>query len=189
MTRRLAFLGGAPAMSQYVREAMNRDISAWLACVGVAHLDAVEVSGRNRADLGWKSYTWLEYPAFDLLHSEAPGQFDVVICEQVLEHVTDPDAAVRTLGRLMRPGGWLLVSTPFLIRIHAAPDDYWRFTPSGLRLLLERQGLAVDTVKSWGNRAAVSSNLRRWSRYHAWRSLRNEPELPVVVWALARWPA
>jgi len=179
---------GAPALRQYVRESMNRDLVEWFREIGPPALDAVEISGDSRAGYGWRSYTTLAYPAFDLMTSEPERQYDVVICEQVLEHVSDPDAAVRTLGRLARTGGRILVSTPFLIRIHGAPDDYWRFTPLGLRTLLERQGLVVETVRSWGNRAAVTSNLRRWSFYRPWRSLRNNPKLPVVVWAVARPP-
>jgi SAM-dependent methyltransferase len=165
---------------------MNRDIAAWLQTLDVAGLDAAEVSGRERADLGWRTYTSLEFPAFDLVTSDPPGRYDVVICEQVLEHVVDPDAAARTLAGMLRPHGWLLVSTPFLIRVHGSPGDYWRFTPAGLRILLERHGLAVESVKGWGNRRAVVSNLRIWSFHRRWRSLRNEPELPVVVWALSR---
>jgi SAM-dependent methyltransferase len=179
---------GAPPLRQYAREVMNRDIAAWLAGLDAGALDAVEVSGRSRADHGWKSFTSLAYPDFDLVSSEPPGQYDVVFCEQVLEHVPDVDAAVGTLRRLTRPGGHILVSTPFLVRIHGAPHDYWRFTPLGLQTLLERHGLVVEEIRSWGNRAAVTSNLRRWSFYRPWRSLRDNEKLPVVVWAVARAP-
>lgn len=179
---------GAPPLRQYAREVMNRDIDAWLAGIDVGALDAAEVSGTLRGGHGWKSFTTLAYPDFDLVRSEPPAQYDVVFCEQVLEHVPDPDAAVRTLRRLTRPGGHVLVSTPFLIRIHGAPHDYWRFTPLGLQKLLERQGLDVETIASWGNRSAVTSNLRRWSFYWPWRSLSNNQSLPVVVWAVARAP-
>lgn len=71
-----------------------------------------------------------------------PGSVDLVICEQVLEHVVDPLTAVRTLARLRKRDGFVFVSTPFLIRLHDFPGDYWRFTPAGLGLLLRSQGLA-----------------------------------------------
>ena len=52
------------------------------------------------------------FPAFDLC---APltetRRFDVVICEQVIEHVEDPWAAVANLRELARPGGHVIVST------------------------------------------------------------------------------
>lgn len=179
---------GAPPLRSYAREMMNRDIDSWLTTLDSNTLDAVEVSGTVRSGRAWKSYTSLQYPEFDLVQSEPTGEYDVVICEQVLEHVIDPDAAVRNLCRLARPGGQILVTTPFLIRLHGSPNDYWRFTPLGLQILLERQGLVVDIVKSWGNRSAVVSNLRRWSFYLPWRPLRNSPSLPVVVWAISHRP-
>lgn len=133
----------------------------------------------------------LDYPHFDLC---APlgetDTYDVVICEQVIEHVIDPCAAATNLRGLCAPGGHVIVSTPFLIKVHELPmygmRDYWRFTPRGLRALLERAGLEVDTVGSWGNRSCVMGNFDRWPAYRRWHSLRNEPDLPVQVWAFAR---
>jgi SAM-dependent methyltransferase len=154
---------------------------------------AAEISGDAQAGHPWKSFTSLNYPEFDLC---APlvdrGTFDVVICEQVIEHVVDPWAAAENLRGLCRPGGHVIVSTPFLIRIHELPmfgmRDYWRFTPRGLRTLLERAGLTVDTVGSWGNRSCIVGNFDRWPAYRRWLSLRDEPDLPVQVWAFARNP-
>ena len=50
-----------------------------------------------------------------------PARYDVVICEQVLEHVLDPGAAAANLRGLCAPGGHVVVSTPFLIRVHELP--------------------------------------------------------------------
>jgi hypothetical protein len=110
----------------------------------------------------------------------------------VIEHVIDPWAAARNLRGLCAPGGHVVVSTPFLIRVHELPAygmrDYWRFTPRGLRALLEGAGLVVDEVGSWGNRDCVAGNFDRWPAYRRWHSLRNEPDLPVQVWAFATNP-
>ena len=86
----------------------------------------------------------------------------------------------------------MVVSTPFLIRVHELPlygmKDYWRFTPRGLRVLLERAGLEVETVGSWGNRDCVTGNFDRWPAFAGGNPLRDEPDLPVQVWAFARRP-
>ncbi len=170
---------------------MNQSIGAFLDSLEVDQLEAAEISGGAHSDRRWRSYQRLDFPNFDLCEPlEAEGQFDVVICEQVLEHVVDPCAAAANLCRLVRPGGHVIVTTPFLVRVHEllmyAMYDYWRFTPRGMRVLLEGAGLEVLDVGSWGNRLCVVSNLSRWSAYRSWQPMRNEPDIPLQVWAFAR---
>jgi len=151
----------------------------------------VEVSGGTWPELPWRSYRQLGFPEFDLCAppDPLPGTFDLVICEQVLEHVVDPLTAVTTLRRLCRPDGHVLVSTPFLVRLHDYPGDYWRFTPDGLRQLLVSRGLEPLWVRSWGNRDVIVASFDQWvRRWGSWQSIRNESHLPVMVWALARRP-
>jgi SAM-dependent methyltransferase len=178
---------------QWQRVTLNRAVDEHLASLGPENLSAVEISGDAHAGKGWREFASTNFPEFDLC---APplvdlGPFDVVICEQVIEHVEDPAAAAANLRGLCAPGGHVVVSTPFLIRVHEewGMQDYWRFTPRGLRTLLERAGLEVDSVGSWGNRRCVTGNFDRWPAYRRWQSLRNEPKLPVQVWAFARNPA
>ena len=85
----------------------------------------------------------------------AAGTFDVVMCLEVLEYVADPHSALTEIGRALRPGGALLVSTPFLHRADAA-DDYWRFTEAGLRRLLEQSGFEVVRCLRQGNALAAA---------------------------------
>jgi SAM-dependent methyltransferase len=192
---RLVFPEATAGLEQWQRvpliEALNRHVEG----LGPQRLEAAEISGADHAGKPWKRFESLNYPAFDLcapLAEELRGAFDVVLCEQVIEHVVDPNVAAENLRGLVRPGGHVIVSTPFLIRVHELPmygmKDYWRFTPRGLQTLLERAGLEVDTVGSWGNRSVVVRNLYYWPAYRRWHSLRNEPNLPVQVWALARNP-
>lgn len=178
--------------SHWQRIVLDRAVDAHLARLGPERLHAAEISGSAHRERGWASYVNLDHPEFDLcapLSSEHRGRFDVVICEQVLEHVPDPCGAARNLRALCAPGGHVVVSTPFLVRVHELPEyglrDYWRFTPRGLRALLEGAGLVVEEVGSWGNRRCVTGNFDRWPAYRRWRSLRNEANLPVQVWAFA----
>lgn len=64
---------------------------------------------------------------------------DAIICTEVLEHVPDPFAACRELHRVLRPGGWLYVTSPFLWPWHGRDGyykDFWRFTHEGWLHLL-----------------------------------------------------
>jgi len=60
---------------------------------------------------------------------------DAVFCIEVLEHVSQPEVAAAEIRRVLRPGGLLVGSTPFLLGIHDPPNDYYRFTRHGLRWL------------------------------------------------------
>jgi SAM-dependent methyltransferase len=66
----------------------------------------------------------------------AAGAFDFVVCTEVLEHTLQPFDAIAEIRRVLKPGGLLLVSVPFNLRIHGPLPDCWRFTEHGLRALL-----------------------------------------------------
>jgi SAM-dependent methyltransferase len=68
----------------------------------------------------------------------APGTFGLVICCSVLEHMRRPWRAAENLSVLLRPGGSLFISVPWVWRYHAYPDDYYRFSASALRALFPR---------------------------------------------------
>ena len=65
------------------------------------------------------------------------GEFEVVLCTEVLEHVQNPFLAVSELERVLCQGGVLLLSTRFIYPIHDAPNDYFRYTKYGLRHLFQ----------------------------------------------------
>lgn len=180
----------AGGSDHWVRQVMDRELADYIAGLHPDRLTALEVSGHGHQADGWLEYESWDYPEFDVcndLKGDEPV-FDVVLAEQVLEHVVDPVRALRNMAALCRPGGLVVVTTPFLIKKHEIPKDYWRFTEDGLRLLLGRVGLAEEVVSSWGNRYVVIGNFNRWTRRMPWHTLRNEPNFPVVVWAIGRKP-
>lgn len=73
----------------------------------------------------------------------ADGRYDVVLSAQVLEHVEDPAAYLAEARRLLRPGGWLLLSTHGIWIYHPCPLDLWRWTGAGLRRVVEQGGFGV----------------------------------------------
>ncbi|MDP6415699.1 MAG: class I SAM-dependent methyltransferase, partial [Gammaproteobacteria bacterium] len=77
-------------------------------------------------------------------------QFDCVYCSQVLEHIPRPDSALREFFRVLKPGGYVLVSAPHLSALHEEPHDYYRYTQHGLRYQLESSGFEVVKMCSAG---------------------------------------
>ena len=95
------------------------------------------------------------------------AQYDGLVCLSVIEHVYDPQAAVRTLHRCLKPGGKVFVFVPFLFRYHAPRNlyfqDYYRFTRDGVAWLFRD----FDNMTVYPVRGRLSSalNLQRyWKR-------------------------
>jgi len=65
------------------------------------------------------------------------NSIDAVICESLLEHVKDPQVVINQIYRVLKPGGMIYISTPFIIPFHSSPYDFYRWTDAGLRELLK----------------------------------------------------
>ncbi|HUJ19451.1 MAG TPA: methyltransferase domain-containing protein [Nitrospirota bacterium] len=67
---------------------------------------------------------------------------DIVFSTQVIEHVSDPQAMVRECHRILRPGGFLILTGPFYWPLHEEPYDYHRFTKYGFENMLKNAGFS-----------------------------------------------
>jgi SAM-dependent methyltransferase len=80
------------------------------------------------------------------------GDFDFVVCTEVIEHVVKPERVLAELARVTRPGGGLLLTVPFVGALHEEPHDYWRPTSHALHHLLEEAGfrdVEVEPLTGW----------------------------------------
>lgn len=68
---------------------------------------------------------------------------DVVVSQEVFEHLTDPQVALGEVARVLKPGGQLYLQVPFIIGYHPGPTDLWRFTREGICKLASDAGLEV----------------------------------------------
>lgn len=74
-----------------------------------------------------------------------PGDtFDTVYSSQVLEHVPNPSRALAEIHRVLVPGGHAILSIPFLNGLHEEPHDYYRYTPYGIKYLMQEAGFKVE---------------------------------------------
>lgn len=89
----------------------------------------------------------------------ADASCDTVLSTQVLEHVPDPAHHLREARRLLRPGGFLVLTAPMQWRHHEAPRDYRRFTRYGLEHLLGEAGFEVLRVDPAGGAFAVAGQV------------------------------
>ena len=64
------------------------------------------------------------------------GEAGSVVFVDTIEHVRRPEAAVKEIARILRPGGLLFMASVMDFPIHNHPHDYWRFTPEGFKSLL-----------------------------------------------------
>jgi hypothetical protein len=61
--------------------------------------------------------------------------FKTIICLSVMEHCINPFTMASNIEKLLDTNGLLFFGAPFVWNIHGFPNDYWRFTPEGARLL------------------------------------------------------
>lgn len=124
----------------------------------------------------------------------ADESFDAILCTEVLEHVREPAKVLLECQRTLRPGGWLLVTTPFFNPLHELPWDYYRYTPFALQAMGDTAGLTLESLNEKGGLGAflvmlwvylitvAGVRLPRYARrlfFSRWNPL---------FWALLVWP-
>lgn len=176
--------------TDWMRIVMYRQCFAFVRELGPERLDVLEISAGAQwvREFAFRSYAATDYPQFDICSQTLPERFDLIIADQVFEHLKWPYRAARNVRAMVRPGGHFLVTVPFLVRLHRSPSDCTRWTEEGLSYFLQECGFAAAgiTTGSWGNRDCVKANLTAWRKRGFLGSLVNEPDFPLVVWAFAR---
>jgi SAM-dependent methyltransferase len=176
--------------TDWMRIVMYRECFAFVRRLGPERLDALEISAGPQwaREFAFRFYTGTGYPEFDLCSQILTERFDLIIADQVFEHLKFPYRAGRNVLAMLRPGGHFLITVPFLVRVHRSPTDCTRWTEEGLGYFLQECGFpeAGIVAGSWGNRACVIANLSRWAKRDPLAPLSNEPDFPLVVWAFAR---
>ena len=116
----------------------------------------------------------------------ADAAVDSVLLTEVLEHCPQPDEVLKEISRVLKPGGFLFLTVPFIWPIHTVPHDEYRYTPFALRRLLEQAGLAGAQIEATGGRHAVLAlTLGLWVRRRPLTSRRHvvtKAALSLMLW-------
>ena len=176
--------------SDWMRIVMYRRCFEFVRSLGPENLDVLEISAGPQwsREFAFRSYTPTHYPGFDVCEQALPARFDLIIADQLFEHLRWPYRAGRNVLAMLKPNGVFIITVPFLVRVHASPIDCTRWTADGLYYFLQECGFQADgiVVDSWGNRACLKANLLAWRKRGPFGSMANEPDFPMVVWAFAR---
>jgi SAM-dependent methyltransferase len=93
------------------------------------------------------------------------GSFDAVLSTQVLEHVQAPVDVLREAYRVLRAGGALLVTVPFVWEEHERPFDFQRFSSSGVVHVLASAGFVDISVRPRNDYFTTLAQLMRNARW------------------------
>jgi SAM-dependent methyltransferase len=99
--------------------------------VGVDHQGTLH--DKSQVDLFGSAY---EIPVKD-------ATFDSAICTAVLEHLEEPERALRECARVLKPGACAIYSVPFIWHLHEEPRDFFRYSKHGLTYLFNRTGFKI----------------------------------------------
>lgn len=175
--------------NHWCRVVMEAATEKIIAGLDIQNLKVLEISGTKWKDFGFGSYQSAYYPEFDICSETLNEKFDLIIAEQVFEHLKYPYRAAKNAHHMLNTGGKLFITTPFLIKFHPDPIDCMRWTETGMKYFLEEAGFQFDDIDtgSWGNKECLIANLDSWVPYDsAAHSLENDPDYPVVVWVTAK---
>jgi SAM-dependent methyltransferase len=135
------------------------------------------VGGAGASPDGYVNIDILAFDGVDLLANAEllpfpPNLFQRVECDAVLEHVRHPCSVMREIERVLQPGGFAHIVTPFCHPFHEYPRDYRRFTPDGL---CEMAGGLSVVASGWRTGPTATMLVftleyaKLWLPWRAWR--------------------
>jgi len=92
------------------------------------------------------------------------------LCFQLLEHVDDTAAVVSEIYRVLKNGGYAIVTAPFMAAQHGHPSDFHRFTLAGIEWYFAHGGFTIIESGKQGSVMSVVSELVRFSFLNPYKS-------------------
>ncbi len=76
---------------------------------------------------------------------------DVILCTEVLHDLAEPDLFFTEVKRLLKKGGLLIMTSPFVVPIVDGSFDHYRYTKHGLKYRIEKAGLQIQSISEVGD--------------------------------------
>ena len=112
------------------------------------------------------------------------GEFDYVFSTEVMEHVPEPKEFLNEIYRVLKPGGILIMTVPFMQPLHEEPYDFYRYTKYGLKHLLDNTGFSSHEIKVFSEYFGVIISLSITLHLKFWNFISKKLHLPVIysIW-------
>lgn len=114
------------------------------------------------------------------------GYFDSVFSSQVFEHIFNLDEILDELNRVLKPGGVLLVTVPFVWDEHETPHDFGRYTSFGIKYLFEKHNF--ELIQSEKTTNYVETVFQMWNSYLTQSILPSNKILKILITFLLIFP-
>ncbi len=133
-------------------------------CGQVPYLELYESKAQNVVCTDWPNSLhgnrFIDFES-DLNHriETDDASADTILATDVIEHLSKPNAFFLEVARVMRPGGYLIVNSPFMYPIHEAPHDFHRYTPFAYKAMAAEAGLEIVNLRSIGGAGLVLTDI------------------------------
>ncbi|MCU7919843.1 MAG: class I SAM-dependent methyltransferase [Candidatus Thiodiazotropha sp. (ex Epidulcina cf. delphinae)] len=143
----------------------------------------------------------LDYPSTGIRYPARPDVFgnaqqlpfaercaDAALLLEVAEHLPKPQQALVEIARIVKPGGSLYFSAPFVYPLHDRPHDYHRFTRFGILQLLTANGFEIQELVEHGNPLTAALQLLNLALLEAVRDMAEHSFFASALLALMSYP-
>jgi len=114
------------------------------------------------------------------------NSFDVVLISEVIEHIDEVSLTLSEISRILRPGGHLFITWPFMWPLHELPRDYTRFTEYGMERLLANSGLQIENLERRGDLLCLSLSIFEHLTFNGMESLARLPIMGSILFRPAQ---